>query len=159
MSLLPPSGLSQICSFWHWLLPPSSMFKEPLWLYWAHPGNPESFPCCCLFLISYLCIFWLCWVFVAACGLCLVVAVGATLCCTGRLRLLCGGFSCFWAQALGAWAFVVGGLRAPEHMGFSSCGAQACGFFLDQGLNPFPLHWQVDSAPEWKVPFPRFKVR
>ena len=36
---------------------------------------------------------------------------------------------------------------------------QACGFFLDQGLNPFPLHWQVDSAPEWKVPFPRFKVR
>lgn len=27
-----------------------------------------------VFLISYLCVFWLCWVFVAACGLCLVVA-------------------------------------------------------------------------------------
>ena len=23
----------------------------------------------------------------------------------------------------------------------------ACGIFLDQGLNPCPLHWQVDSYP------------
>ena len=51
---------------------------------------------------SVICVFGLCWVFVAACGLGLIVAVGATLCCTDRLRLLCGGFSCFLAQALGA---------------------------------------------------------
>ena len=28
----------------------------------------------------------------------------------------------------------------------SSC-SEACGIFLDQGLNPCPLHWQVDSYP------------
>ena len=27
-----------------------------------------------------------------------------------------------------------------------SCSA-ACGLFLDQGTNPRPLHWQVDSYP------------
>ena len=27
-----------------------------------------------------------------------------------------------------------------------SCSA-ACGIFLGQGLNPCPLHWQVDSSP------------
>ena len=30
-----------------------------------------------------------------------------------------------------------------------SCSA-ACGIFLDQGLNPCPLHWQADSAPPGK---------
>ena len=25
--------------------------------------------------------------------------------------------------------------------------ASACGIFLDQGSNPWPLHWQVDSQP------------
>ena len=61
----------------------------------------------------------------------------------------CGGFSCCEAQALGARA---------RHMGFSSCGAvglavvghglscpTACGIFPEQGSNPCPLHWQVDS--------------
>ena len=43
-----------------------------------------------------------------------------------------------------------------RHSGFSGCGIQtnllcglsclvACGIFLDQGLNLWPLHWQVDS--------------
>ena len=27
-----------------------------------------------------------------------------------------------------------------------SC-STACGIFLDQGFNPCPLHWQVDSSP------------
>ena len=27
---------------------------------------------------------------------------------------------------------------------FSSC-SSACGIFLDNGLNPCPLHWQADS--------------
>ena len=26
-------------------------------------------------------------------------------------------------------------------------GSAACGIFSDQGLNPCPLHWQVDSLP------------
>ena len=26
-------------------------------------------------------------------------------------------------------------------------GSAACGIFSDQGLNPCPLHWQVDSYP------------
>ena len=41
------------------------------------------------------------------------------------------------AWALGAWASVI------VARGFS-CSA-ACGIFLDQGSNPCPLHWQVDS--------------
>ena len=50
-----------------------------------------------------------------------------------------GGFSCCGPQALGAWALVVvvHGL---------SCSV-ACGIFLEQGLNPCPLHWQADSHP------------
>ena len=49
----------------------------------------------------------------------------------------CSGFSC------GSWAL---GCK-----GFSSCDggcntdSSACGIFPDQGSNPCPLHWQVDS--------------
>ena len=44
------------------------------------------------------------------------------------------------------------GAQAPECAGFKGCGTgprllKACGIFLDQGLNPCPLHWQVDSHP------------
>ena len=80
----------------------------------------------------------MCWIFIAVLrelslvavsrGCSLVVIVWAS---------HCRGFSCCGAQALGP-------------TGFSSCGAQlscsvACGVCLDQGLNPCPLHWQVDS--------------
>ena len=77
--------------------------------------------------------------FVAVCGLLIAVA---SLCCR--------------AWALGAWASVVvpcglssSSSRALEHR-LSSCGAglscsEACGIFPDQGSNPCPLHWQVDS--------------
>ena len=65
----------------------------------------------------------------------------------------------YFLAALGLWCFV---------QAFSSCGERdysllqsmgsavvvhrlscstACGFFLDQGLNLCPLHWQVDSYP------------
>ena len=27
------------------------------------------------------------------------------------------------------------------------CCSMACGNFLDQGSNPYPLHWQADSSP------------
>ena len=48
----------------------------------------------------------------------------------------CGGFSCYRARALECGS-VVAELRL-------SC-PRACGIFLDQGSNPSPLHWQVDS--------------
>ena len=69
--------------------------------------------------------FWLCWVFVAACGLSLVAAS------RGYSSLRCAGFSLRWllllrstgsrcgAQALGAWASVV------VACGLSSCGSWA----------------------------------
>ena len=48
----------------------------------------------------------------------------------------CSGFSCCRARALGAWAsVVVHGLSCP----------MACGVFPNQGSNPCPLYWQVDS--------------
>ena len=68
----------------------------------------------------FIYLFRLRWVFVAAHGL-----------------LICGGFSCCGARALGARASVFAAHRL-------SCSA-ACGIFPDQGLNPCPLHWQADS--------------
>ena len=49
----------------------------------------------------------------------------------------CGGFSCYRARALGVRASVV----AAHGL---SC-SMVCGIFPDQGSNPCPLHWQVDS--------------
>ena len=52
-----------------------------------------------LFFLIYLFIyFWLRWVFVAVCGLSLVVASG------GYSSLRCVGFSLRWLLLLGAWA-------------------------------------------------------
>ena len=74
--------------------------------------------------------FWLCWVFVAVCGLSLVAASG------GYSSLRCMGFSLQWllllqSTALGTWASVVVahglsscGLQTVEHR-LSSCGARA----------------------------------
>ena len=53
------------------------------------------------------------------------------LCCGARASH-CTGLPCW-----GAWASAVVAHRL-------SCSA-ACGIFLDQGLNPCPLNWQVDS--------------
>ena len=49
----------------------------------------------------------------------------------------CGGFSCFWAWALGPTGLIVvaHGLNCSP----------ACGIFLKQGSNPCPLRWQADS--------------
>ena len=83
-----------------------------------------------MFCFLNLFCFWLLWVFVAACGLSLVAASGATLPC-GAWASHCGGFSCCKAWALGVWASVVVarglsrcGSWALEHW-LSSCGAQA----------------------------------
>ena len=57
--------------------------------------------------------------------------------CYGAQASHCSGLSCCGAQAPGTQISVVvaHGL---------SCSA-ACGIFPDQGSNPCPLHWQVDS--------------
>ena len=69
----------------------------------------------CIYLFIY---FWLCWIFVAVCGLSLVAASEATLR-FGVRASHCSGFSCCGAWALGAWASVVVVRR------LSSCGSGA----------------------------------
>ena len=71
--------------------------------------------------------FWLCWVSVAARGLSLVVASGATLRCGARASH-CGGFSCCGARALGVQAQKLWhtGLVAPWHVGSSQTRARTC---------------------------------
>ena len=55
---------------------------------------------------------------------------GATLCC-GAQASRCDDFSRFRAALKGTWL---------------SCPA-VCGVFLDQGSNPYSLHWWADSSP------------
>ena len=116
--------------------------------------NMDSFIFINLFILFTY--FWLHSVVIDACGLSLVAArVRATLHC-GSWASHCSGFSCCGAQALGAQASVV------VARGLSSCGSRAlgsgsvseahglscsaaCGIFPNQGSNPCPLHWQVDS--------------
>ena len=84
-------------------------------------------------------------------GLSLVAVRGATLHC-GAQASHCGGFSCWRTWAVEHMGFRGCGSQALEH-GLGSCGARglscsvACGIFMDQGLNPGPLHWQADSYP------------
>ena len=80
------------------------------------------------FLINYL---WLHWVFVAACGLSLVVAS------RGYSSLQCAGFSLRWLLLL--WSTgsrYAGSVVVARGL---SCSA-ACEIFLDQGSNLCPLH-------------------
>ena len=65
-----------------------------------------------------------------------------------------GSFSCCEAPALGHVGFNSCGScsQAPEHTGSVAVVhglsfSEACGIFLDQGLNPYLLHWQADSLP------------
>ena len=104
-----------------------------------------------------------CWVFVAACGLSLVAASG------GYSSLQCAGFSLWWLLLLQSSGSRHAGFSSCGEQpsvvvarGLSSCGSRAlecrlsscgtglscpmaCGIFPDQGSNPCPLHWQVDS--------------
>ena len=87
------------------------------------------------FFKEHLFIYWLRWVLFAAqaffsCGEWGLLFVAVR-------ELLIVVASCCGAWALGAWASVV---VARE----LSCPV-ACGIFPDQGSNPCPLHWQVDS--------------
>ena len=56
----------------------------------------------------------------------------------------CSGFSRCGAQAPGCVGFCSCDSQALEHK-FNSCGAWACGIFLDRGSNLCLLHWRVDS--------------
>ena len=108
-------------------LPPTSCLRLQHRLSWdTGPGQVwtwllfNSF-----FLINY---FWLHWVFVAAQDLLSTCDAWAS---HG------GGFSCCRAQFLGC----AGSVAVVHGL---SCSV-AYGVFLDQGSNPCPLHWQVDS--------------
>ena len=89
-----------------------------------------------IYLSIYLFIFWLPWVFVAAHGLSVVAAN------RGYSSFQCTGFSLWWLLLL--WS--TGSRRAGSVVVVHglSCSA-ARGIFLDQGSNPCPLLWQVDS--------------
>ena len=87
----------------------------------------------CVFL------FWLCWVFVAACRLSLAATSGDySLVVVHRLLT---AVACLVAEhrLLG-----VGASAAVAHQ--LSC-SMSCGIFLDRGSNLCPLHWQVASYP------------
>ena len=69
---------------------------------------------------------------------------------------VCAAFSLRWLRLLQSMgsrragsAVVARGLRSTGSVVVAhglSCSA-GCGMFLDQGLNPCPLHWQADSQP------------
>ena len=93
---------------------------------------------------KYLCIFWLCWVFAAACGLSLIAEWRLLSSCSAWASH-CGGFSrC--GQALGVQASVLQHASSVVVVLGLSC-LKECGIFLDYGSNLCPLHWQADSLP------------
>ena len=77
-------------------------------------------------------------VFVGTCRLSLVVGSGGYSLAVAR-RLLVAVASRCRAWALGVWASAV--------MGHGLSCSVVCGVLLDQGLNPWPLCWQVDFYP------------
>ena len=78
------------------------------------------------FLEIYL--FWLCWVFVAACKLSLAAASG------GYTSLQCAGFSLRWLLLLQS--------MGSRHAGFSSCGTRAQSLWVAGLAAP----WHVGSS-------------
>ena len=87
------------------------------------------------YLFIYL---WLCWVFVSVPGLSLVAASG------GHSSSQCAGLSLSRPLLLRSSGSRRAGSVIVAHG--PSCSA-ACRIFPDQGPNPCPGHWQVDSQP------------
>ena len=82
-----------------------------------------------IFLILF--IYWLCWVFVAACRLSLVVSRGHLLAVVCRLLIAVAS-------------------HAADHssrhvVALKLCCPKECGIFPDQKSNPCPPHWQTNS--------------
>ena len=92
-----------------------------------------------LCFFKYLYIFSLRWVFVAACGLSLVVASG------GYASQWCAGFSCCRARALGARASVVAA------RGLSSCGVWAQQLWLTDSRAEAQQLWHTGFVAPWHV--------
>ena len=90
-----------------------------------------------LFIFQFI-YFWLCWVFVSVPGLSLVVAS------RGHSSSWCVGLSLSRPLLLRSTGSRRAGSVVVAHGPSSSA---ACGIFPDQGSNPCPLHWQVDSQP------------
>ena len=109
-----------------------------------------------IFLVYFIYLFiyfWLRWVFLAACGLSLVaVSRGYSL--LPCVASHCSGFSLQWLLLLRSTGSRHAGSVVVAHR-LQSAGSAvaahglscfvACGTLPDQGLNPCPLHWQVDS--------------
>ena len=93
-----------------------------------------SFSLLFLFVEDFFLYFWLCRVFVPACGLSLVAASGGHSVAVCGVLIVAASLVEQGLQDVGS-AAVLQGLSC--HM--------ACGVFPDQGLNPCPLHWQADS--------------
>ena len=74
-------------------------------------------------------------------------------CCTWAFSFLeSGSYSSYTAWASHCGCFSSWGAWAPGHVGsvlvaHRLSSSTACGSFLDQGWNPYPLHWQSDSSP------------
>ena len=66
-----------------------------------------------------------------------VASKGGGLLLVSACRLLTAVVSLVWSTSLGAWVSVVME-QGPSYL-------VAYGLFLDQGSNPCPLYWQVDS--------------
>ena len=96
-------------------------------------SSPVNYFLINLFIYVFI---WLHVVFVAVHGLSLVAASG------GYCSLQCVGFSWRWLLLLPSTGSRRAGSVVVAHG--LSCSA-ACRIFLDQGSNPCPLHWQVDS--------------
>ena len=99
----------------------------------------------CLFFIfliistfNYYLFICLCWVFVSVWGLPLVAASG------GHSSSQCAGLSLSRPLLLRSTGSRHAGSVIVAHG--PSCSV-ACGILPDQGSNPCPLHWQVDSQP------------
>ena len=86
----------------------------------------------------YLFYLWLCWVFVSARGLSLVVASG------GHSSSRCAGLPLSRPLLLQSTGSRRAGSVIVAHGPSRSV---ACGIFPDQDSNPCPLHWQADSQP------------
>ena len=111
-------------------------------------GQRHTFPA---FIHSFIFIFiWLCWVFIAARRLSLVVASG------GYSSLRCTGFSLQWlllSQSMGSKraGFNICSTRALEHVGFSSCGTWAQKLWLTGSRAQAQKLWCMGLDAPWHV--------
>ena len=128
------------------LLPKHSFFMDSVYsvihldfgiifaLYGSYSSRFLFFSFLIYIYIIWFVYFWLCWVFIPAQSFLWQRGLPSS---CGVWPAHCRGLSLFWSMGSRALRFVAPGLN------FS----MACGIFMDEGLNPWLLHWQVDSLP------------